>query len=613
MTAKEPLKSSNARIVAACLLAILLLGAGLRFYGISGQPPYFIDEGDYLLEARWIYTATVAATGSAGRLARELMSGEDLWNKGAEIDTLRASALGHPIIMGRPLHSILCALPMFVTGYRWDSGALVSAFTGTLTILAVFFLGRRLYGERIGLIAVLVMSVMGYHLIYSRNAFCEANSLLPIVLAFIFYHKSRTGEGRTGVRDAALTGVLWGTAAAVHDRWLSMILIIWALEAHYWFVNRDVPVRTRFNRFILFHVGLMAVPSLIQLPYIVLIVVGKSMLGQLNIQTYFGILAKHFVYMQIVALTKGMVMRWSDLATYPYLFWKLNGPAVTTLMLAGIAVALARRTLSDLILMAWVFIPLAYFDMQVYLAQRYVTITLPAAALLAGRAFTPLIGTTSGEAQRSYWKVMAAIAGLAIVASSGLWSATRTMRADYGYPEAVKVIEGLGEGVICTNHVLLRAYIVPMDRVEMSPSSLDELRGLVEKGYRYYLVDYMYVYWNKGGEGGDQFLYTIRELSEKIRSSWLRRWGGAGIIGGIEEMEIRRKGRVRLIEDIESSIAPLAVIQNGGVATTQFLFEGNLRFTKTREFEREACNWGMDTLRIYDLEAYMATKDGKER
>lgn len=611
MTAKEPIQLSNARIVAICILAILLLGGGLRFWGIAGTPPYFIDEGDYLLESKWIYTATVAAAGSAGRLAKELVTGEESWEKSAEIDRMRASALGHPIIMGRPLHSILCALPMFITGYRWDAGAFVSAFTGTLTILAVFFLGRRLYGEKTGLIAALVMSVMGYHMIYSRNAFCEANSLLPLVLAFIYYHRSLTGEKRAGLRDMALTGVLWGTAAAIHDRWLSMILIIWALEAHYWLANRDVPITARIKRFAIFHVGLMAVPTLIQLPYILLIVVGKSMLGQINIQTYFGILAKHFVYMQIVALTKSMVMRWSDLATYPYLFWKINGPALTLLMVGGLGVSLVRRKLPDIILLAWVIIPLAYFDMQVYLAQRYVTITLPAAAILAGRAFEPLIGTKSGDAQGRYWKVMAAVALLAVVVSSSLWFAIKTMQADYGYPEAVETIEGLGDNVICTNHVLLRSYIGPLDRVEKSPSSLEELRELVEKGYRWYLVDYMYVYWSKGGEGGDQFLDTIRELAEKISSSRLSKWGGAGIIGGVEEMELRRKGQIDLIEDIERSIIPHDIFENSGVSTPQFLFEGNLRFTKTREFEREASRWGMDTLRLYDMEAYLASKDGQ--
>ena len=37
---------------------------------------------------------------------------------------------------------------------------------------------------------------------------------------------------------------------------------------------------------------------------------------------------------------------------------------------------------------------------------------------------------------------------------------------------------------------------------------------------------------------------TIRELIEKIRSSWLRRWKGAGIIDGVEEIR-RRQLRAR--------------------------------------------------------------------
>jgi mannosyltransferase len=129
--------SPNRRVRAA-LLAIVLLGAGLRFIGLDH---------------------------------------ESLWND--ELERYRQANqvdLIHVIMAGRsydahpPGFRVFFHVSQRVFGTSESALRFPGAVAGTLAIIAIFSLGRRLYSNREGLIAALFMAVMWCPIYYSQDA-----------------------------------------------------------------------------------------------------------------------------------------------------------------------------------------------------------------------------------------------------------------------------------------------------------------------------------------------------------------------------------------------------------------------------------------------------------
>src|ERR1043165_10076706 len=109
------------------LLVILTAGAFLRFYRIGGLPPgLYRDEGYYGLDA---------------------------------LNVLR----GHPAVFfaannGREgLFIYLLAASITLLGRTPEALRIVSALTGTLTIVAIYAVGRNLFSQRIGLLSAAIL------------------------------------------------------------------------------------------------------------------------------------------------------------------------------------------------------------------------------------------------------------------------------------------------------------------------------------------------------------------------------------------------------------------------------------------------------------------------
>ena len=212
------------------LLLILLLGASLRFYRITELEPGIQDEATYLLEARFLSSFCAAVWDSAKLVVKEKMSGEDLWKRGEQLPGIRERTRGLPPRYGRILHDTFVAAANLLAGERPYLGNVVNALFGTLTILAVFFLGRTMYDDRTGLIAALIFSVMGYHIHYSRSWLAEADTMFFLVLAFFFYYRSRFRYPELSQKDLALCGLVLGIGFTVHNRCIVIFGLIFLLD-----------------------------------------------------------------------------------------------------------------------------------------------------------------------------------------------------------------------------------------------------------------------------------------------------------------------------------------------------------------------------------------------
>lgn len=168
------------------ILPIVLVALWLRTTGLSGQFLYG-DEAEYSIVARylsrtWDYLAYPAIEGFGPV----------------------------PFVSQPPLILYAMALSMKVLGPTDLAAVLPSIVLGTLTVLAVYALGRRLGGRFVGLGAASILAVMPFHIEMSRKAMLDAGYTFFLVLTTLFLVAWLQTRSR---RHAVLTGVAVACAA----------------------------------------------------------------------------------------------------------------------------------------------------------------------------------------------------------------------------------------------------------------------------------------------------------------------------------------------------------------------------------------------------------------
>lgn len=131
-----------------------------------------------------------------------------------------------------------------VLGANWTSLKLVSLVPAILTVPAVFFLARLLFGSSVGLFAMLLMAVNRWHLSMSRWGWNETAPPLFQVLAFFFLIR---GLRDRRALDYALSGLLTGLALYTYlsARLAAVTLVLYIL---YWFWSDPAGWRASLRR-----------------------------------------------------------------------------------------------------------------------------------------------------------------------------------------------------------------------------------------------------------------------------------------------------------------------------------------------------------------------------
>lgn len=134
----------------AALVVVVALAAGLRVYELRDVPAgLFCDEAALGYNAFSLARAGVDENGKRLPLY--------VWSFG--------------VAYKNPVFIYAASIPVTLLGLDEFSTRLTSALFGTGTVIAVFFLGRALYGPWVGLWAALFLAVCPWHLHFSRIAF----------------------------------------------------------------------------------------------------------------------------------------------------------------------------------------------------------------------------------------------------------------------------------------------------------------------------------------------------------------------------------------------------------------------------------------------------------
>ncbi|MEU1837661.1 glycosyltransferase family 39 protein [Micromonospora chersina] len=163
---------------------------------------------------RWAVPATLAAIAALALLLRVWRLDALGFNSDEAVYAGQAASLAgnpnytpfFPVFRAHPMLFQTLLSPFFRSGEVDVAGRAVVAVLGVSTVLAVHLLGARLYGRRVGLVAALLVAVMPYHVIVTRQVLLDGPMVLFATLTL--YCLVRFVQSQQAVWYVAAGGML---------------------------------------------------------------------------------------------------------------------------------------------------------------------------------------------------------------------------------------------------------------------------------------------------------------------------------------------------------------------------------------------------------------------
>lgn len=174
----------SAHIDALCVLVILAFST-IFFINLGSGPLWAADEQTY---SQWAYHMVK----SGDYLTPYAFGGLAVW-------------IGKP-----PLFMWLTSLAYQVFGVNNFASRLWSPIFGSLTLVLVFFLGKRLYNGYVGFVSALVLGTFTTFYLFARHAMTDVSFVFFIVASFYFFVLSDKTEKTN--RYVVLSGLFFGLA-----------------------------------------------------------------------------------------------------------------------------------------------------------------------------------------------------------------------------------------------------------------------------------------------------------------------------------------------------------------------------------------------------------------
>lgn len=300
-----------------------------------------------------------------------------------------------PIFRAHPLlfQTVLSVVYRFGTSPL--AGRLLTVACGLATVAVTYRLGLRLYDRRTGAVAALLLGVMPYHVVVSRQVLLDVPMVFFSTLALLLLARF-ADTGRVGTLYA--TSAVMGLTVITNER--SLVL----LASVYVFLALAAPLRLRFR-----HMAIsMLIFVIVISPFPVSILFsGKQTTGS------------QFLAWQLFRRPN------HDLAFYAQTVPTAIGLLVLLAALAALWQSRGRRTWRETLLVCWMVIPLSYFELWPVKGFQYLLPVAPVVAILAARAITSLALRDRQWGQMTVKGTHLAIAATLLIAGVGVresWS-----------------------------------------------------------------------------------------------------------------------------------------------------------------------------------------------
>ena len=385
------------------LLLLLVVGMGLRVHGTNWDSGYGFhpDERDIYMRSGCMYDLLTEAPGHAqcGYLADQPDAEPGLPDLGTALDSDRSPLNPHWFPLGSILIYVLVFFRSIIEIFT-DIDALEMRYLGrTLSAIAdmgsvfmVFVLGRRMYSNKVGLLAA---AFMAFAVIHIQNSHFYRPETFSVLFTLISFWAMLRMVEKKRLRDSALLGLMVGLALAPKVNILPLVIplalaygyrVLDAVDGRWASITSDVIQR------ILGHAAVAAVVAVavffVSAPYAFLDF--GSFVGDLTAQTNMARNAGLWPF----------TVQYIDTAPFVYQFqqsviWGLGFPlgivAWLGLLFTGIIAFMRRFSLrADLLVLAWVvptFLLLESFEVRFL---RYVFPLMPFLILMGARMLVSL-------------------------------------------------------------------------------------------------------------------------------------------------------------------------------------------------------------------------------
>jgi 4-amino-4-deoxy-L-arabinose transferase-like glycosyltransferase len=317
--------AAERRLTLLALTAVLAVGAAIRLVNIN-TVGLNSDEAVY--------------SGQAAALAGDV-----------SFQQFFAIFRAHPLLV----QFLLAVLYQF--GVNDVAGRLLSVGFGVSAILITYLLGSVLFSRRAGLLASAILAFLPYHVMVSRQMLLDGPEMTLWLLATYFLARYVASDAARWLYAAAFTAGL--TVLAKETAVLLTVVIVA-------FVLMTPAVRLGFRRVVV----ALACFVLAVIPYPAAIVLSGA-----------SDTARQFLLWQVLRQP-------NHTATfYGEVLMSAVGPIVLVVAILGIVAAIRIGGWQDRLLVAWLLVPIAFFEIWPVKGFQYLLPVAPAIAILAARAF----------------------------------------------------------------------------------------------------------------------------------------------------------------------------------------------------------------------------------
>jgi hypothetical protein len=324
-------RDAVARMVSVVL--VMFLAAGIRLWGLN-QIGFNTDEA--------VYSGQAAAI--------------------AQVPVLKDI---FPIFRAHPLlFQFLLAL-LFNFGISDLAARLLGVAIGVLTVYIVYRLGSLLYGESTGILAALIMAIMPYHVVVSRQVLLDGPLVLCTTLTLYMLARYASTGNPIWLHAA---GIGMGLTFLAKETGIILLGSIYSFFA----LSREVPVRLRdlILSFILMILMILPFP-------ISLWLAGGSKIGQQYLIWQLFRQPNHTpdFYLTVVPAAIGIL--------------------VILIAVAGLWLLRHERSWREKLLIWWIIVPVVFFQIWPTKGYQYLLPIAPAFAVLASRTLIRWLWTRS--------------------------------------------------------------------------------------------------------------------------------------------------------------------------------------------------------------------------
>jgi 4-amino-4-deoxy-L-arabinose transferase-like glycosyltransferase len=282
-------------------------------------------------------------------------------------------SFGPPHLFDKPpLAFWLVATSYLIFGVSEFSARLPSAIMGVGSVVLVYYLGRSLYDERVGLLSAYALAVMQYHILYARHAMLDAPVTFFILLSTALIYNGLKGSKPLLILLGGVSSGL-GFLTKFWPAFLPYIFLIPYLITN--FKSTSIKAKLKSSLYLLssFLCALLIGFSWVYVTDSWQMAVGFNLLERFGQKYIFNMFSTEY----LAAFLWGTEMG----------YWTL--PATI-----GLFLALHRRRKEDLLVASWFLIPAALFAFSEFHGQYAMPIS-PAVALLTAIAIIEGVGKLS--------------------------------------------------------------------------------------------------------------------------------------------------------------------------------------------------------------------------